>query len=63
MPTKKSHHVVQSPSGGWAVKKGGSSRASGKYSTQKDAISSARALSKSQGTRVVVHGRDGRIKK
>jgi len=57
------HHVVKNPSGGWSVKKGGSSRASGKFTTQSDAVASAKQISKKQGTRVVVHGRDGKIKK
>jgi len=63
MPTKKTHHVVKNPSGGWAVKKGGSSRASGTYKTQKAAVNSATKISRNQGTKVVVHGTDGRIKK
>ena len=63
MASKKTHHVVKNPSGGWAVKKGGASRASGTYKTQRDAVSSAKKISRNQGTRVVVHGRDGRIKK
>ena len=35
----------------------------GTYRTQGDAIASAKKISQNQGTRVVVHGRDGRIKK
>jgi len=60
---KKSHHVVKNPSGGWSVKKSGASRASGTFSTQKDAVASAKSITKNQGSRLVVHGRDGRIKK
>lgn len=63
MATKKTHHVVKNPSGGWSVKKGGATKASGTFNTQKDAVSSANKISKNQGTRVVVHGKDGRIKK
>ena len=63
MASKKTHHVVKNPSGGWAVKKGGASRASGSFKTQKAAVSSAKKISKNQGTRVVIHGQDGRIKK
>ena len=63
MATKKTHHVVKNPSGGWSVKKSGSSKASGTYGSQKDAVTSAKTISKNQGTRVVVHGKDGRIKK
>lgn len=63
MITKKSHHVVKNPSGGWSVKKGGSSRASATFKTQQDAVNSAKNTVKNQGTRLVVHGDDGRIKK
>ncbi len=60
--TSSTHHVVKNPSGGWRVKKGGSTRASGNFNTQADAIAYAKVISKNQGTRLVVHGRDGRIK-
>ena len=63
MAAKKSHHVVKNPSGGWSVKKSGASRASSTFDTQKDAVSSAKKISQNQGTKVVVHGRDGRIRK
>ena len=63
MAKSKAHHVVKNPSGGWSVKKSGSARASGTFKTQKDAVSSAKIISANQGTKVVVHGRDGRIKK
>jgi uncharacterized protein YdaT len=63
MIAKKSHHVVKNPFGGWSVKKEGASRASATYKTQKSAISSGKTIAKNQGTRLVVHGNDGRIKK
>jgi uncharacterized protein YdaT len=63
MAEKKTHHVVKNPSGGWSVKKGGSSRASGTYKTQGEAKKAAQQISQNQGSRVVVHGKDGRIKK
>ncbi|MGN8197910.1 DUF2188 domain-containing protein [Salinisphaera sp. RV14] len=59
----KKHHVLRNPSGGWSVKKEGSARASGKFATQKEAIEAAKAISQKQGTRVVVHDRNGRITK
>lgn len=63
MAEKKTHHVVKNPSGGWSVKKGGSTKASGTFKTQQEAIQSAEKISNNQGSRVVVHGQDGRIKK
>jgi hypothetical protein len=61
MSKNESHHVVKNPSGGWSVKKLGSNRASGNYSTQSAAISSANVMSRNQGTLVFVHGEDGRV--
>lgn len=63
MAEKKTHHVVMNPSGGWSVKKGGAERASGTYKTQSEATKAAQKISQNQGSRVVVHGMDGRIKK
>ena len=60
--TKRGQHVVPNPDGGWAVRKAGSSRASGTFKTQDAAISKARSLAKKQGTELYVHGRDGKIR-
>ena len=58
---RRGQHVV--PSGdGWAVRKGGASRASGKFATQEAAIDSARGLAKKQKTELYIHGRDGKIR-
>lgn len=57
----KGQHVV--PNGGkWSVRKAGSARASGTYSTQGEAIQEARKIAKNQGTELYIHGRDGRIR-
>lgn len=61
MAEKKVHHVVMNPTGGWVVKKAGATRVSGTYKTQQEALSSAEKISRNQGSRVVVHGRNGRI--
>ena len=59
--TKPGQHVV--PSGSkWAVRKSGSSRASGTFDRQSDAIDSARKLAKKQKTELYIHGRDGKIR-
>lgn len=47
---------------GWSVRKVGSSRASGVYSTQGEAIRAARGIAANQGTEVYIHDRDGRIR-
>jgi Uncharacterized protein conserved in bacteria (DUF2188) len=56
----KNQHVV--PSGEkWSVRKAGSSRASGVFSSRDEAIASARGIAKNQGTDLFIHGSDGRI--
>lgn len=57
-----SHHVVPNSKGGWDVRRGGSERSSGHFDTQRDAIEAGRGISQNQGTELVTHGRDGRIR-
>jgi len=59
---KKTHHVVRNPDGGWDIKKGGASRTSGHYRTQRDAIGAARKISLNQHSELYIHARDGRIR-
>jgi hypothetical protein len=60
---KKSQHVVKNPAGGWAVKKGGSTKASKVFQTQEAAISHGRDIAKNQKAEFYIHGRDGRIRR
>lgn len=60
--TKKSQHVIRDPGGGWAVKKGGSSKATKVHKTQEAAIKHGREIARSQKAEFYVHGRDGRIR-
>lgn len=58
---KKNVHVV--PSGNsWAVKKAGNERASSVHETQKKAIDAAIPAAKKEGSGVVIHRPDGRIR-
>jgi hypothetical protein len=59
--SRKSHHVVPSPSGGWNVVRGGATRASRHFDKQEDAIAWGRALSRREGSEFVIHKRDGTI--
>jgi len=61
MPT---YHIARdSVSGKWAVKKAGSSRASGKFDNQNDATKIARKFARSSGGgEVIIHDRHGRIR-
>ncbi|WP_420607992.1 DUF2188 domain-containing protein [Novosphingopyxis sp.] len=57
----KNQHVVHRD-GQWAVKSAGSKRASSRHATQKDATRAARAIARNQQTKLLIHGRDGRIR-
>lgn len=59
---KKTQHVVKKPDGGWAVKKGGSSKATKVHKTQEEAIKHGRDLARSQKAEFYVHAKDGRIR-
>lgn len=56
-----SHHVIPNPSGGWDVKRGGASRASGHFDTKREAVDQGRQISRNQGTELRVHNKDGKI--
>ena len=58
---KRNHHVVPHPEG-WAVTREGSERPSSVHRTQAEAVDQGRAVSRNQGTELLVHGRDGRIR-
>ncbi len=61
MPRKPSQHIVPHKDG-WAVKKGGASRAAAVTETQQEAIDKGIEIAKSQGTELVIHGKDGKIR-
>ncbi|HEV2844470.1 MAG TPA: DUF2188 domain-containing protein [Thermoanaerobaculia bacterium] len=63
MAGRSSYHVVTHPEGGWAVVKSGSGRASRRFDTQGDAIAWAREASRNQRTDLIVHGRDGTVRR
>jgi len=62
MAANVSYHVVRNPDGGWTVKRAGASRASGNFSTQRDAIRVGRRISNHQSSELYIHGRDGRVR-
>lgn len=59
--TRKNQHVVPH-SKGWAVKSAGVSRAASLHSTQKSAIKAARSTAIKQGSEMLIHGTNGRIR-
>ncbi|QNL22655.1 DUF2188 domain-containing protein [Hyphobacterium sp. CCMP332] len=59
---KKSNHVIPSQkSGGWSVKKSGSTRSSRIFETKEKAIKYGRAISKNEKTELFIHKKDGTI--
>jgi len=61
--SKSSQHVILHPDGGWTVKKGGSTHATKRFDTQKEAITYGRNLSKVQGAEFYIHDRNGMIRR
>lgn len=58
--SRKTHHVVPHPQG-WAVRRGGSERASVVTDTKREAIDIGREISRNQGSEFLIHGLNGRI--
>lgn len=57
----KNQHVVRRGKQ-WVVRGAGNKKDTSVHETQKDAIDSAIDIAKNQGSEVIVHGRDGRIR-
>ena len=58
---KKNQHVVPHPQG-WAVRGAGNQKASSVHSTQREAIDAAREIARNQGSEMLIHGVNGRIR-
>ena len=58
--TKRNQHVVPREDG-WAVQGAGAKRATERFGRKTDAVDRAREISKSQGTELLIHGRNGQI--
>ena len=61
MAKKRNQHVVPAKDG-WAVKGAGSLKATKVFATQKEAIEKAIKIAKNQGSELLIHRRDGRIR-
>lgn len=57
----KNQHVVPK-NGQWAVRGAGNSRATRVFATQSEAISAAREIARKEGSELVIHRSDGRIR-
>lgn len=60
--SKKNYYVVIKPQGGWAVKKGGSQRASAVTGTQKESIEIGKGLAKKSKGELTIQGRDHKFR-
>lgn len=60
MGKKSSIHVVPNPKGGWDRKQSGETQ--GHHRTQANATKAGRSDAQRQGTELVIHGRDGKIR-
>ena len=58
---KKNQHVVPHASG-WAVRGAGNERTTSVHGTQREAISAAREAAIRQGSEMLIHGENGRIR-
>ena len=58
----KNQHVTPHTGGGWQVIGAGNSRATVRTNTQAEAIAVAREIARNQGSELVIHGADGRIR-
>lgn len=58
----KNQHVTPHPDGGWQVKGEGNGRATVRTQTQREAINIAREIARNQGSEMVIHRPDGRIR-
>ena len=59
--SKKNQHIVPHLSG-WAVRGAGNRRVTSVHVTQREAISAARETAIRQGSEMLIHGENGRIR-
>ena len=58
----KNQHVTPHPDGGWQVIGEGNERATVRTQTQQEAIQTAREIARNQGSELIIHGEDGKIR-
>lgn len=58
----KNQHVVPHD-GDWAIRGEGNERVTSVHDTQREAIDAAREIARNQQSELLIHGRDGRIRK
>jgi hypothetical protein len=58
---KKNQHVVRNGKE-WSVRGAGNTKRTATYNTQTEAIDRAREIARNQGSELLIHGRNGRIR-
>lgn len=58
----KNQHVTKHPEGGWQVKPAGGKKATTRTDTQQQAIDIARTIAMNQGSEIVIHRPNGKIR-
>jgi len=59
--SRKTHHVVHNPDGGWNLVKGGGEKVIKHFDLKQDAVAHGRQVSINQGSEFLIHGLNGRI--
>lgn len=59
--TRKEHHVVPNPNGGWDVKANDADRASKHFDTKQEAVDWGRIVSSNANSEFIIHRQDGTI--
>ncbi|MFA6738838.1 MAG: DUF2188 domain-containing protein [Bacilli bacterium] len=60
---KTSYHISLREDGKWQVKRGAAEKALKLFETQKEAIDYAKSVADNQETSIVIHKKDGKIRK
>lgn len=60
--SKTNQHIIHRDDGTWAVRGEGNVRDTSRHDTQAAAINAGRVISQNQGSELLIHGRDGRIR-
>lgn len=55
------HHVVPDKNGGWVVKNSGL-KTYGYFATEQEALNAAKTISQQEGTKIVVHDKNGEVR-
>lgn len=60
---KTSYHISLREDGKWQVKRGAAEKALKLFDTQNEAIAYAKSVAENQDTSIVIHKKDGKIRK